>query len=105
LRHQIISLYEFDYTIFRKLEEEYSEMQFQENYFKELNQALAPNFIFDDQQEIKGIRLPLNIPEGQKNILLSYLWKIQKNREYIINYYSDVEEKIRKIRKHIMDKK
>lgn len=101
LRLQIISLYEYDYNILRKLEEEYNEMQFNENYYKEFNQNLAPNFQFNDDQHIVGINSPLQISPEQKKILLVYLWKIQTNRVFILQFYSEVEHKINKIRENI----
>jgi hypothetical protein len=101
LRLQIISLYEYDYNTLRKLEEEYSEMQFQESYFKEINTDLAPNFKVDENGNIIGIDLPLNISDDRKKILLLYLWKIQTNRSFILKYYSDIESKIIEIQKNI----
>jgi|TARA_B110000093_G_C12876633_1_gene370052 hypothetical protein len=101
LRLKIISLYEFDYQILRKLEEEYSEMQFQENYFKEINHSLAPNFIFNDENLIMGIELPLKISNGEKKVFLLYLMKIQGNRNYIMNFYNQIEEKVIEVRKDI----
>lgn len=52
LRSKIISLYEFDYQTLRKLEEEYYELQFQENYYTEPNNAIAPNFKYDEKGNI-----------------------------------------------------
>lgn len=101
LRVKIISLYEYDYSTLRKLEEEYSEMQFQENYFKEINEELAPNFKIDNNGNIIGIDTPLEIQENKKNKLLLYLWKIQTNRIFILQYYSEVEKKINQVRKDI----
>ena len=101
LRLQIISLYEYDYTTLRKLEEEYSEMQFDENYFKEFNKNLAPNFQFDADQNIIGVDFPIQIPSEQKKILLLYIWKIQKNRTFIMQYYSEIEKKINKTLENI----
>lgn len=101
LRLKIISLYEYDYNTLRKLEEEYSEMQFQENYFKEINEVVAPNFILDSNGIVKGIDLPLKIQENTKNTLLLYLWKIQSNRVFILEYYSDIEEKIGQVKQSI----
>lgn len=98
LRLKIISLYEYDYSVLRKLEEDYFEMQFQENYFKEINEELAPNFNIDEDGKIKGIELPLKIQEKNKNKLLLYLWKIQKNRSFILQYYSEIEGKINEVR-------
>ena len=101
IRLKIISLYEYDYNTLRKLEEEYSEMQFQESYFKEINEELAPNFTFDIDGNISGINTPLKIRENNKNKLLTYLWKIQANREFILSYYSDIENKITTLRNQI----
>lgn len=101
LRLQIISLYEYDYSILRKLEEEYSEMQFHENYFKEFNQNLAPNFQLDSIQNVIGINSGLQIPPEQRKILFLYLWKIQANRVFALRFYADIEEKINKISRNI----
>ena len=101
LRVKIISLYEYDYNTLRKLEEEYSEMQFQENYFQEINEELAPNFKIDDNGNITGVDIPLKIQENKKNKLLLYLWKIQTNRIFILQFYSEIEKKINQVRKDI----
>ena len=101
LRLKIISLYEYDYTSLRKLEEEYTEMQFQENYFKEINEELAPNFKIDSNGNITGINLPIKIQENKRNKLLLYLWKIQSNRIFILQYYSEIEKKINEVRENI----
>lgn len=103
LRHKIISLYEYDYNILQKLEEEYSEMQFQENYFKEINKELAPNFIINNDGVLTGINNPLVIKPCEKNKLFLYLWKIQSNRVFILQYYSEIEEKIHVVKEYIID--
>ena len=103
LRLKIISLYEYDYNSLRKLEEVYSEMQFQENYFKEINEEIAPNFNIDQNGNITGIDLPLKIQENAKNKLLLYLWKIQTNRDFIIHYYTEIEKKINEVRENIKE--
>jgi len=97
LRASVISLYEYDYNILRKFEEEYYEMQFQENYFKEINNYLAPNFNFDEKGNIIKIDLPLKLTESEKKILLTYLWKIQVNRNFILHFYSDIENKVNEV--------
>ncbi len=101
LRLKIISLYEYDYSTLQKLEEEYFEMQFEENYFKEINEELAPNFKIDSIGNISGIDLPLKIQENKRNKLLLYLWKIQSNRLFILQYYSEIEKKINEVRENI----
>ncbi len=101
LRLKIISIYEYDYNTLRKLEEEYSEMQFQENYFKEINEELSPNFKIDNNGNIIGIDSPIKIQENKRNKLLLYLWKIQSNRIFILKYYSEIEKKIKELRENI----
>ena len=95
LRLEIISLYEYDYETLLKLEETYGEMQFQNNYFKELNNIISPYFIFDEFGNINNIKLPINLNNINKNIFLSYLWKIEINRNFILYYYSQIEKKIK----------
>ena len=77
-------------------------MQFQENYFNEINQELAPNFKFDANQNIIGINSPLVISDHKKKILLLCLWKIQKNRNFILSFYSDIENKTNQVHKNIL---
>ena len=80
-----------------KLEESYNELQFQENYFHEINRIIAPKFEYNLKGEISGIELPLYFEKSERNILLSYLWKIKRNREFILKYYSEVEKKINQL--------
>ncbi len=101
LRAAIISIYEYDYSTLRKLEEEYNEMQFQRNYFKEINSYLAPSFMFDEKGHIVNIDLPLNLSESDRKIMLTYLWKIQVNRNVMLGFYSDIEDKVNDVLKKI----
>ena len=101
LRFDIISLYEYDYKSLKTMEEDYYEMQFQENYFKELNDIIAPNFEFDSIGNIASIQQPLRISQKETKLVLTYLWKIQVNRNFILKYYGSMEEKIQKIDQNI----
>ena len=94
LRSRIIALYEFDYQILSKLEEEYEEIQFHKSYFKELNNVIAPYLQFDTEGHIIGIDLPLNLPNQTKRRLMTYLWKIKKNRTFILSRYTSAGESI-----------
>ena len=94
LREKIISLYEFDYQVMRKFEEDYQENQFFQNYFFEINKKIAPNLNFDLNGNIIGIDLPLNLTKEEKNILLSYLWKIQTSRTERMYAAKGLEKKI-----------
>ena len=101
LRFHIISLYEYDYDALKNLEETYYEMQFQENYYKEINGFIAGNFEFDKKGNIASLDLPLNLTRKEKNIFLSYLWKIQVNRAFILRYYDAIEKKVNLLMKDI----
>ena len=101
LRSKIISLYEYDYQTLRKLEEEYFELQFQENYYTEINNAIAPNFIYDLQGNISDIILPIKLTQSERNIILSYLWKIQVNRRFVMHFYDEVKVKINELEEEI----
>lgn len=101
LRSQIISLYEYDYNILRKLEEEYYEMQFQQNYFQDINRILSRNFLFDDKKRFIGIDTPLRITADEERLLLSYLWKIKVNRDFVLGYYAEMRNRVQKVRADI----
>lgn len=101
LRSRIISLYEFDYQTLRKLEEDYSEIQFQENYFKDFNEVIAPYFIFDKKGNILGMQTPIHVSQSEKKILLSYLWKIDLNRRFIMRLYQQVQLNIKALKEEI----
>ena len=101
LRTQIVALYEFDYQILKKLEGEYHEMQFYENYFSEFHKVIASNLLYDEKANITGIQLPLTISNREKNILLGYVNKIQINRRYILKFYDRVIVKINDLKANI----
>lgn len=101
LRSKIISLYEYDYNTLRKLEEEYFELQFQQNYFNEINRTFSQHFQFTEDGRISGIITPLKVDDEEKKVLLTYLWKMQANRGFILQIYTNVERKIEAIRTDI----
>lgn len=105
LRTAIISLYEYDYKTLKNLEEEYFEMQFHENYFKEINNHIAPNFQYNSKGDIIGIKLPINITSEEKNKILSYLLKIESNRKFILRFYDQIETNINNLKNRIEKEK
>jgi hypothetical protein len=101
LRKKITSLYEFDYNVLQKFEEEYYEAQFQENYFHKINDILVPYLLFDESSKLSGIRSPLQLSERDRNAILVYLFEIEVNRRLILRYYPNVKEKIIELREII----
>jgi hypothetical protein len=80
-----------------KFEETYSEMQFQNSYYKELNKIISPFLVFDNKGNINSLKVPIDVSKIDKNIFLAYLWKIEMNRNFILYYYSEMEKKTRKL--------
>jgi len=105
LRTDIISLYEYDYKTLKTLEEEYHEMQFHENYYKEINDFISPNFNYDEKGNITGIEQPINLSKEDKKRLLSYLWKIDANRNFALGFYEQIENNIKELKKKIDEEK
>ncbi len=101
LRTKIISIYEFDYKILSKMEEEYEESQFFRNYFKGINDILSKHFVFNEENQMVGIEAPLKITEAEKKLLLTYILRIKRNRIFVTYYYSEVKKRIEQVRNDI----
>ncbi|MEM6699972.1 MAG: DUF6090 family protein [Bacteroidota bacterium] len=100
LRFAIISMYDIHYEILEKLEEQYSEMQFNQNYYQSINDLLSPYMVFDE----KGLLIDIEYPELSKKdrrAFLSYLWRIENNRQYVMKYYAFIREEVRRLIKRI----
>ncbi len=80
LRKTIIDLYEVRYKLHKKFTEEYDENKYMRNYFEKINNSISPNFNYDATGNIVGIKQPLNLNEKEKNLIKSYLWRLQINR-------------------------
>ena len=101
LRHNIISLYDFHFEIIEKLEETYSENQFNENYFEPINKLLSEHFIFNEKGRITGIENPIRLSEEDRKTLLSYFLRVEANRKYLLKYYNAVKKMIETLIKQI----
>lgn len=97
LRYDIISLYEYDYKTLLKFEEEYQEMQFHDTFYEEINETLAPHFVFSDEGRIVDIEDASKLSDIDKKFFKTYLWKIGGNRFFIQRYYNEVEAKVEKL--------
>lgn len=101
LRREVISLYEYQYNTLRKFEEEYEEMLFHKNYFSTLNTILAPHFIFGNSGRIEGLKQPFKLTAHDKNIVRSIILKIFSNRRFILQFYKQLEFKIKYVKNMI----
>ncbi|MEM6684779.1 MAG: hypothetical protein AAF617_03195 [Bacteroidota bacterium] len=108
LRTKIINLYEVNYELDRKFNEEHSEYKFMQNYFHRINDVIAPNFEYDSINNIKGIKLPILLTEKERSLLKSYLWKIAVGKQDRYQTSIAEKEKIGDLRadiKNYLDKK
>ncbi|KAA1246315.1 DUF6090 family protein [Aquimarina sp. RZ0] len=101
LRFEIISLYDFYYTIIYKLEVEIPEMKSYTNYFKPINDILHPYMIFNKNGRLIEMKQPVEISESQKKEVFSYLWRLETNRKYKLARYKLIEEKMKILKQHI----
>lgn len=90
LRLAIISMYDFNYQILEKIEEQYQENQFYKNYFFPVNRLLTPYMVYDSAGALRVFKQPIKLTTNQQNELLTYLMKIEFNRSFIINHYESV---------------
>ena len=94
LRLDIIAIYEYDFATLKNLEEQYEELQFQRNYFRDFRDILGPYLIWDQEGKITGIRRPVQLSDKEKSVLMMDLWKIRTNRQFALFFYKEVNRKI-----------
>lgn len=97
IRTRLISLYEYDYVALFKFEEEYYEFQFYENYFHPMNDILARYYKFDENGNLTGMLTPLNLDWETRNKMLSYFYKIETSRKFVLFYYEGVRSRLNQL--------
>lgn len=101
LRLAIIHMYEFEHQALSKLEENYTENQFFENYFHPINEVLGPFMTFDSKGKLSGFNQPVFLSDADRNQLLIYLDKIEFNRRFMLQFYARNREKAEKLIRQI----
>jgi len=94
LRFHIISLYEFDYNIIQKLEDSNEEMQDFKNFFAPVNALVSPFLQFNEAGKVVALEPAKNLSSIQRKELLSYLWRMERNKLFKIMRYEGVLKKI-----------
>lgn len=94
LRFEIITLYDFYYSIIDKIEYEIDEMKSYENYFQGINTILHPYMEFDASGDLVAFKKPVSISDIEEKELLSYLWRLEINRKYKLQRYELIETKM-----------
>ncbi len=101
LRIQIISLYDYYYTIIEKLEYEVPEMKSYKNYFSRINQLVYPFMGFDSNGDLKNIVGIDRLDSTEKQEILSYLWRIRNNRKFKLGRYELILNEMKKLENNI----
>ena len=101
LRIQIISLYDYYYSIIEKLEYEVPEMKSYKNYFQRTNSLLYPFMEFDDNGDLIKFTGLSNLTDNNKKEILSYLWRIRNNRKFKLARYDLIIDEMKKLESHI----
>ena len=103
LRVEIISLYEYNYSLVEKIEEQYAAQQYFEAYNDRFNDAVSPYTVFDEKGSIETINTPLIIPKGKLNSLMLDLNSIEWDRKFTLKFYREISSQIVKV-KDLIDK-
>ena len=101
LRIQIISLYDYYYSIIEKLEYEVPEMKSYKNYFQRTNSLLYPYMEFDENGDLISFTELSHLTENNKKEILSYLWRIRNNRIFKLARYDLIIEEMKKLELNI----
>lgn len=97
LRIQIISLYDYYYSIIEKLEYEVPEMKSYKNYFPRTNTILYPYMVFDQEGELTEFTGLNNLTVNERKEILSYLWRIRSNRKFKLGRYDSIIREMKKL--------
>ncbi|MBG6133694.1 hypothetical protein IWQ47_005166 [Aquimarina sp. EL_43] len=103
LRLQIISLYDYYYSIIEKLEYDVPEMKSYKNYFPRINTIIYPFMEFNKNGELISINNLNELDTNQKKEILSYLWRIRNNRKFKLGRYDLIIQVIEKVEKNITE--
>lgn len=94
LRTDIIILYEQLAPSQRKLEESYEECQFFANYFDKIHSLVSDHLIFNQAGDLVDLSTLSALSEQEKKELYSLLWRVKRNRKFVISNYEILEASI-----------
>ncbi len=97
LRNRIVSLYEYDYSLIQKLEEEYGEQQFFTNHHRDIERLLLDHLAFDEGGSKLSFADAGPLPPADRKEFLLILRSIEQNRSFILRYYDQLEEQVREV--------
>ena len=86
LRFKIIELYDYYYEIIKILDS-VPEMQSFQNYFALINSIIHTHLEFDDDGNVIKLNSLSSLSETKKKEILSYLWRLENNRNFKLKRY------------------
>ncbi len=98
LRSKIVHLYDFQYDILEKIEEQYPESNFMERYYQDIVEILDKGLILDKSGRITGIRTPLPITPEERVRLFLHLKRIRYARQFNLAIYNVVLKEMEDLR-------
>lgn len=101
LRTQLVSLYEYTYTMMYRVEEEFHPTQFNLQYSETFRRLMAPNYIFDEDGELSDISIPMLLSSNDKNLLKLILKELRRRRYWSISVCEKTAGKIESLMKSI----
>jgi hypothetical protein len=100
LRLQIITLYDYYYGIVEVLDTN-SELQSFVNYFASVNELLHPYMEFNKEGTLIRIADPKELNQIQRKEILSFLWRLEINRNYKLARYHLILQTMEKVKENI----
>ena len=97
LRNSIVSLYEYDYSLVRKLEEEYAEQQYFAHYGERLDELLRPYITFDETGHTPQLLSAPVFEETERRELLLIMARIRSNRLFVLHVYDNLQQRIQTV--------
>src|SRR5699024_12624330 len=80
---------------------ETKEFQNFKNFYKRFNSILLPYMVFDDKGNLTELLPAQNIEKEKKNEILSYLWRMELERNFKLYRYDGILEHLNKVKSDI----
>lgn len=90
LRSKIIKLYDFQYDMLEKVEEQYAESQLFKYFYPDFIQILDQSLYFGNKGQLEKISAPLEITNAEKSRLVLMLKRLMYTRNFNISVYDKV---------------
>ena len=97
LRNSIVALYEYDYELVRKLEEQYAEGQFFLTYGDRLHDLFVDRVGFDSAGATATLEMPVTFTPRERHTLLFMVNDIAGNRRFTLRVYDGLLGNVQRV--------